>query len=61
MSLYDFYTFPFAQISDIFLDICPELVVNDFSAVFWRENNMILAHPFRLVYKKLHADRETDC
>ena len=61
VSLDNFYAFPFAQISDILLDIRPELIVNDFSAVFWRENNMILAHPFRSVYKELHADRETGC
>ena len=61
VSLYDFHSFPFTQILDYVSDIRSELVVYYFPAVFGRKHDMILAHPFRSVYKELHADRETGC
>ena len=61
LSFYDFYAFPFAQIPDILLYILSQLVVDDLSPIFWTEHDMILAYPFRSVYKELHADRETGC
>ena len=57
----DLYPFPFTQVFQNISYIRPELIVDDFPAVFWCEHDMILAYPFRSVYKELHADRETGC
>jgi len=43
MPFQDFYTFPFAQIPDDLLYIRLDLFVYDFSTVFGREYDMILA------------------
>ena len=48
MSFYYLYTFPFAQVTDILLNIRPEFIVNYFSSVFWAKYYVVLAHPFRM-------------
>ena len=61
MPFYNFYTFPLTQIFYDLLDIFSQFFIDYFPTVLWCKNDVILAYPFRSVYKELHADRETGC
>ena len=54
-----FNSLVFTQGPNDFPQIFAVLIVDDFSPVFRAENDVIFAHPFRSVYKELHADHET--
>ena len=59
--LNDLDLLPVAQRPQYFSDLSPLFSIKYFPPILRREYDMILAIPFRSVYKELHADRETGC
>ena len=59
MPFYNLYSFVCTQLFQNISNALFVLIINYFSSILWSEDDMVLTHPLRSVYKELHADHET--